>query len=112
MCREVWRNRESFLSDPRVAIVGYQVNFDDLEAGLFLFNHAKLGCKSTFAVEVKQFNGLAPGPIYRESLHGTEECPDYCLRQEELEACPAHCECAYVRDVLQVIRNWKKVAAR
>jgi hypothetical protein len=112
MCHEVWMDREGFLSDPRVDVVGYQANFDDLEAGLFLFNHAKRGCESTLAVEVGRFEGLAPGPIYKESLHGTDECPDYCLRQEELRSCPLPCECAYVRDVLQVMRNWKKVAAR
>jgi len=110
MCHEVWVDREVFLSDPRIAVVGYQANFEDLETGLFFFNHAKPGCESTLAVEVRKFEGLAAGPIYREHLEGTEECPDYCLRQEELEPCPLHCECAYVREVLQVIRNWKKLA--
>ena len=110
MCHEVWEDREAFLSDPKVAVVGYQANFEDLETGLFFFNHAKPGCESTLAVEVGKFEGLAAGPIFKERLEGTEECPDYCLRQEELEPCPLHCECGYVRDVLQVIRSWKTLA--
>jgi hypothetical protein len=109
MCNEVWMNREAFLSDPRLALVGYQVDFEVLEAGFFLFNHRERGCGTTLAVEASWFVDLAAGPIYRGSLHGTEECPEYCLRLDDLSPCPAHCECAYVRDVLQVVRNWKKL---
>lgn len=109
MCRQVWVNREVFLSDPSVTVVGYQANFEDLEAGLFFFNHAKRGCGSTLAVGVREFEGLSEGPLYRERLENTDECPEYCLRPEELQPCPLHCECAYVRDVLQVIRSWKKL---
>lgn len=109
MCKEVWVNREVFLSDPRVGVIGYQTDFEDLRAGLFLFNHRKRECGTTLVVEAGSFVDLAPGPIYARNLHGTEECPDYCLRLDELRPCPAHCECAYVRDVLQVVRNWKKL---
>ena len=109
MCNEVWVNREALLSDPRVALVGYQVDFEALETGLFLFNHLERGCGTTLAIEAGRFVDLVAGPIYRGTLKGTEECSDYCLRLDELRPCPAHCECAYVRDVLQVVRNWKKL---
>ena len=39
-CGFVWPGRLSFLSDPQLRIVGYQVDFDKLKAGLFLFNHS------------------------------------------------------------------------
>ena len=109
MCNEVWVNREAFLSDPRVAVVGYQVDFEALETGLFLFNHRERGCGTTLAIEAGRFVDLVAGPVYRRSLDGTEECSEYCLRPDDLRPCPAHCECAYVRDVLQVVRNWKKL---
>ena len=110
MCNEVWRSRETFLADPQVVVTGYQADFDDLETGIFLFNHRGPRCGTTLAVEARGFADLAPGPIYEENLRGTEECPEYCLRVDDLSPCPAHCECAYVRDVLQVVRNWKKLA--
>ena len=109
MCGEVWANRAEFLSDPRVVVVGYQADLEALETGLFLFNHRKLECGTTLVIEAGRFVDLAPGPIYRRSLHNTDECPDYCLRPDDIRPCPAHCECAYVRDVLQVVRNWKKL---
>jgi hypothetical protein len=111
MCRLVWPSREVFLSDPQLIVVGYQADLDALETGLFLFNHRERGCGTTLAVEAGRFVDLATGPIYRESLEGTEECPDHCLRPDDLRPCPAHCECAYVRDVLQVVRSWKKLIA-
>jgi hypothetical protein len=109
MCNEVWVSREAFLSDPRVVVVGYQADFEVLESGLFLFNHRDAGCGTTLVVEAGSFVDLAAGPIYRQSLTGTEECSEYCLNPDELRPCPAHCECAYVREVLQVVRNWKKL---
>jgi hypothetical protein len=108
MCGEVWASREAFLSDALVAVVGYQADLESLETGLFLFNHRKWECGTTLAIEAGRFVDLAAGPMYRRSLHGTEECSEYCLRLDDLRPCPAHCDCAYVRDVLQVVRNWKK----
>lgn len=107
MCSEAWVSREAFLSDARVAVVGYQADVESLEAGLFLFNHRKRECGTTLVIEAGRFVDLSAGPMYRRNLHGTEECSGYCLRPDELRPCPAHCECAYVRDVLQVVRNWK-----
>ena len=109
MCKEVWVNREAFLADPRLAVVGYQADLEAMETGLFLFNHRTRECGTTLVIEAGRFMDLATGPIYRRSLSGTEECPEYCLRPDDLRSCPAHCECAYVRDVLQLVRNWKKL---
>ena len=108
MCKERWMTREALLSDPRLVVVGYQADLESLETGLFLFNHRAPRCGTTLAIEAGSFVDLVAGPIYTSSLTGTDECPDYCLTPGELRPCPAECECAYVRDVLQVIRNWKK----
>jgi hypothetical protein len=112
MCDAVWEDRNRFLSDPQVLAVGYQADLEVLESGLFLFNHTRAGCGTTLVIEVGEFVDLSEGPVYRERLTGTEECPEYCLRPNDLSPCPRSCECAYVRDVLQVVRNWKKLPAR
>lgn len=112
MCNERWLTREAFLSDPRLEVMGYQADFKSLETGLFLFNHRAPRCGTTLAIEASSFVDLVAGPIYASPMTGTEECREYCLTPEELRPCPAECECAYVRDVLQVIRNWKKAQAR
>lgn len=105
-CSRRWQSREEFLADPATELIGYQINFENLQLGLFLFNHAV--CKTTLAIAASQFRDLYGGPVLHDRLTGTEQCPGYCLHQDALEACPAQCECAYVRQVMQVIRAWKK----
>jgi hypothetical protein len=63
-CGHRWQSRKDFLDDATTEMIGYQVNFDNLHLGLFLFNH------------------LVP--------------------------CPAKCECVYVREIMQTVRNWQK----
>jgi hypothetical protein len=104
-CGFEWASREHFLEDPNVAIIGYQVNFDELEAGIFLFNHS---CGTTLGIYAHAFNSLYDGPLFVERATGTEECPEFCLHQHDMRPCPAQCECAYVREIIQVIKEWPK----
>lgn len=108
MCDVEWGTREAFLKDPCVHLSGYQANFADLEAGLFLFTHMTQSCGTTLAIYASQFTDLHDGPIFEKSLNGTSGCPKLCTRSKSLEACPQHCECAFVRDVLQKVLNWPK----
>ena len=101
-CGFVWPTRASFLKDPALKVIGYQVNFEALKLGLFLFNHT---CRGTLSVRAEAFWDLYPGPIFKERATGSAQCPEHCLFQEELSACPAQCECAYVREILQIIKN-------
>ncbi len=50
-------------------MVGYQVDFDELKAGLFLFTHS---CGTTLSVCAGDFQDLYNGPIFVERLNGTE----------------------------------------
>jgi len=103
-CAELWRDRKEFLDDPGTVVTGYQAHFDELELGLFLFNHT--GCETTFAVQAQAFGDLYDGPIYRESKTHTEECKSFCLHEEQLNRCPTQCECAWVREVLVIVSEW------
>ena len=104
-CSHVWDTRSDFLADPNVRLKGYQVHFQELSEGLFLFNHECLG---TFALSAGAFEDLYEGPVFQEKATGTDQCPGHCLHQSELEPCPSHCECAYVREVMQIVRNWPR----
>lgn len=106
MCGKVWRERGELLSDRDVRVSGYIAHFKELELGLFLFNHES--CKSTLAVKAKRFIDLVTGPIFVERMTGREECPGYCLHKNELRPCPAKCECAHVRNVLDRVARWMK----
>jgi hypothetical protein len=103
-CCRVWASQDRFLTDPELTVAGYQVNFDVLGDGLFLFNHS---CGTMLAVPTNEFRHLYDGPIYEQRRTGTADCPGYCLRKDETRPCPAECECAYVREVLQIARNWR-----
>ena len=61
-CGTVWRTQETFLEDPQLNVVGYQVNFHELLLGFFLFSHQS--CGSTIALPAECFRDLYDGPIY------------------------------------------------
>ncbi len=107
MCEMVWQDRNIFLRDTSLEISGYQVDFDSLDMGLFLFTHKIDGCFSTLSVRAKEFYDLNPGKQYSQSRTLKDDCPTYCLYQDSLEECRAHCECAFVRDLLLIIQKIK-----
>ena len=104
-CGNKWFARDDFLEDSSIEIIGYQVNFDDLLAGIFLFNHS---CGASLYLSVRYFNGLYEGPIFKERVTGSDDCPEYCLYQDQLDKCSARCECAYVRNIIDIIKKWPK----
>lgn len=104
-CAHQWQDQEEFLADPDVTLLGLQVCFENLMEGLILFNHS---CRTTFSVEVSRFGNLYQGPIYSDRLTAAEECPGYCLNERQLKPCPAKCACAFVREILQVIKAYPK----
>jgi len=106
-CGFKWQTQADFLSDPTIDIIGYQVNFKHLELGLFLFNHKV--CGTTMAFKAGIFSELYTGPIYQDRATDTKDCPDYCLNQAVLEPCVQKCECAYIREIIQIIRKIPKL---
>lgn len=104
-CETFWTDREDFLEDPAIQLVGYQAHFEELETGLFLFNHV---CGNTLALYAGQFTDLYTGPVFTDCKRGCEECPEYCLHGENLQPCPVRCECAFVRETLHLVKNWPK----
>jgi hypothetical protein len=107
-CESPWYTRDEFLQDENTRLVGYQVNFSHLELGYFLFNH--LACESTIAIPAGLFKDLYKGSVFAERMTGTEICQGFCKDKDAIEPCDAHCECAYVREIMQIIRNWPKQA--
>jgi len=106
VCNKAWTNRNEFLDDGDITIIGYQVHFKELTEGLFLFNHF---CGSTISVRAGLFKDLYSGPMFEERLTGTDECSGYCLVEHELRPCPAKCDCAYAREIVQIIKAWPKL---
>ena len=94
------------MEDACVELIGYQANFSYLELGFFLFNH--LECESTIAIPANRFRDLYDGPVFAQRLTGTEICHGLCKDFEQLEPCDRKCECAYVREIMQIIRTWPK----
>lgn len=109
-CQQEWPTREAFLIDPATVLIGYQANFDRLEEGFFLFNHNTRDCGTTLAIVTGDFLDCYQGPHFEVSCRGTDQCARLCMNASSLDRCPAQCECAYVRHVLHLIRNWPKMA--
>ena len=106
LCCLVWQTRDEFLADTTVELIGYQVHFTDLKLGYFMFNHD--ACGTTMALVAEKFSDMYPGEPFQKRLTGSDACPAYCLHEDELDPCPAACECSYVRDIIQTIRTWPK----
>ena len=105
-CDTPWASRDEFLGDCDIQLVGYQVNFNDLELGFLLFNH--LTCESTIGVPAGFFRNLYDGPVFAECMRNSEFCSGYCLQRDALEHCNSKCAGAYVREILQIVGNWPK----
>lgn len=105
MCQKKWQTRGDFLTDQSLELNGYQVDFEKLEYGLFYFTHQVSECRSTLAIQTHQFLDLYEGEKYSERRTEEEDCPGYCLERNELERCEALCECAFVREIIQIIRG-------
>ena len=104
-CGVAWETREAFLGDPGISLVGYQVYFERLLEGHFMFNHT---CRTTLALPAGRFRDLYDGPVFFEENTGSDTCPGYCLYSRELRPCPEKCECAFVREIVQIVRAWPK----
>ncbi len=104
-CNYEWLSREALLGDPDIELIGYQSNFRTLSAGIMLFNHS---CKGTLGLSVEDFEDLYKGPIFEERYDGGPDCPNHCMHQGNLKPCPAQCECAYVREIIQILKTWPK----
>jgi hypothetical protein len=107
MCSTQWNTLDQFLDDKSLELNGYQADFEKPEWSLFYFTHHIEGCYSTMVIEAKQFLGLYSGKKYTERRTGMEDCPGYCLDKEQLNRCDALCECAYNREVMQIIKERK-----
>ncbi|MCK5850308.1 MAG: hypothetical protein KAH23_05280 [Kiritimatiellae bacterium] len=105
LCHTTWLSRDDFLSDSSVELIGYQVDFEELVAGFFLLNH---DCGTTLTVSVAELKELYAGPVFETRRTGTDDCPGHCLRKDDLEPCSAKCECVFVRDIIQIVKNWPK----
>ena len=103
MCNQKWETREEFLEDQHTVLIGYQANFKMLEKGLFLFTHTVLQCGSTIGIYASEFLDLYNGPRYPDTRALTPGCPQYCIHEKQLQRCDVLCECAFVREVADII---------
>lgn len=105
-CGKRWIDQSIFLFDPAISIVGYQVSFEAaVEAGYLLFNHS---CGNTLAIPVKKFHDLPEQPVSVETMTEEEKSPECCLSEDGQQACPEGCQCAYVREIMKIIKLWPK----
>ena len=105
MCNAEWQTMEEFFADPTLSFNGYQANFGILDEGLFLFTHDTETCGSTMGIKVRSFVSLFSGEKYSGSKALSKDCPRYCLDQNNLERCDAHCNNAFAREISHIIQD-------
>ncbi len=107
-CGKKWESREEFLEDNDIKLAGYQINYLNIEKGLFLFNHS---CNTTLAVEVEDFMDLYKGVRYSENKMNKDGCPGYCLDEKELKDCGNTCYYNQVRKLMLIILGYHEKKA-
>ncbi len=103
MCGTQWATLSEFVLDPDLVVNGYQAHFEFPERGLAIVTHAVPDCGTTLAIPVHKLRSLYRGPNYRERRTGTIACAGRCLRIEDLQACDANCDMAWVRHAIQCL---------
>ena len=109
-CNASWDTIDKFLSDPKTVLAGYQVAFEDLEGGIFLFSHQQEGCLTTLSIPVTDFLSLNDRPLLDKREHQRCIGSEFCQHQNDLSPKPKDCECLWVRNILQIIKEWTKTA--
>lgn len=104
-CRKKWPDYTEFLADPCLKLIGYQMFLEELKEGLFLFNHS---CGTTLSITVETLAHLYNGPVHEKRAIGSDNCPGFCLFENETGPCSEECDCAYVRSIMQIIQSWNK----
>jgi hypothetical protein len=110
-CGHAWATIDDFLSDPELKMNGYQVHFDNLEGGLFFFTHLHENCHTTLAIQVTDFLSLNDHPLLAKRDEQLCTNSNFCVHQNDLQPKPVKCECSWVREILQTIKNWPKASA-
>lgn len=111
-CGKQWADQGLFIKDKELNLIGYKADFEKLEYGLFFFNHKRPECESTITIEALNFMNLYNGPIFSERKFGTVECPGLCQKQDQLGRCDARCECAFVREIINIIKELNGMAKK
>jgi len=105
VCKHEWQDRDSFILDPAIMLIGYQANPDNLNRGMYLFNHE---CGTTLAVHVEKFLDLYQGPKYSLSMSSNNGSPGYCCIENELSDCGLECSCVHFRKIMTIMLSMKK----
>ena len=108
-CNHEWQDRDSFILDPAIELIGYQANSENLNLGLYLFNHE---CGTTLAVYVEKFLELYQGPKYSLSMLGNNECPGFCRIEDEMRDCGLECCCVHFRKIMTIMLSMKNNLSR
>nr|WP_320116774.1 hypothetical protein [uncultured Desulfuromonas sp.] len=111
-CLEVWQTRDDFLDDPFLQLNGYKADFAKLEYGLFFFTHQKEGCHSTMALEVLDFLDLNRGTVCEQAQDYAAKCPRSCREKRKLNQHHDLCECAFARDVCELVKQRRETHRR
>ncbi|MCG8619927.1 MAG: hypothetical protein MI802_27220 [Desulfobacterales bacterium] len=104
-CNTVWKTRQDFLTDPGITVSGYQVFFQNLRDGLFLFNHH---CGTTIAIEASKLLDLYKGPVYTRRISDGRNCPGKCTMNNIMDPCSKRCRCAFITEIIKEIKRIKK----
>lgn len=107
-CGKTWFSQKHFISDPSLKLNGYTAHFKKLERGMFFFTHSVQNCKTTMALEVSHFQNLYTGIRYTQKRARMDDCPGYCLDKTQLNRCDAYCECAFAREISNILKNYPK----
>ncbi len=103
LCGTQWPDLKDLVLDPNLVVNGYQAHLESPEQGLILVTHQVPDCGTTLVVAAGKMRPLYRGPNYSNRQTGTVACRGHCQEIEDLQACTANCDMAWIREALQWI---------
>lgn len=105
MCGHVWKDIQTFIEDPKLALNGYLPDFNQPGNGLIIVTHKTPGCSGSFSMRASVFRHLYTGPAFTEHNTAQHSCEGKCFIYDDFSKCGNACDMRWVRDIMLLISS-------
>jgi hypothetical protein len=110
ICGHAWASSEAFMSDPDIKLLGYQVDFEVLKEGFFLFNHLVSGCQTTLSIPAGFFLISITGLFSRNAWQEPRNVKDIASGVTIFSAAPRNVNAPLYGKCYALLRSGRKTS--
>jgi len=106
---ELWFSIDDIIENPSISMIGMRICESDPELSLYYFFHNSPECQTTFAIPVQQMRSFIIKQIPLKLQTGSLDCELRCVDLFDTEVCSQKCRNAPYRELLNKMKENKKV---